>query len=764
MTDLAVPRKAATAATSKSSRETFLDVVRAIAILRVVLWHALGAAVLTYFVAAVPAMFFVTGSLLAKSLDHRLGRQVLRDRLRRLLMPLWVFGTAALIVQCIAHIVDGTTRTAVNWMNLIWWVLPLNDPHGSTWEGGYLSSPLWYLRALIWLIILSPLLLRTSRRFPLLCVVVPVAALAVLERLARTGQWTGATPWRLGDGFLYGTFLMLGFHHRDGRLRRVTTKGWLVISALSAFAAGAWVTTQPVPGWVVDDSHPAHLLVGGTWLALFLAARPLLERLGAHRRVAPLITGVSRRSLTIYLWHTTAIVIAYVTIDDLQLPTGVFSVLMLLGTAAATTVLVLLFGWVEDRANRRPARLWPAIPHRPSRARQRRLPRLAQAGAAVGVSLFTFAATTTVSSGVVRIRASRDSNSQVSSTLGLRVPSQQPKAPTFHADVQATAKRSSESTDDVEHDMQAAVDSWLKKNKVTGAEIAVYRPGSLDWAKGFGTDPGSKAAIRDDTSFDIASITKTFTATLVWQLVDRGEISLDDPLPQLVAVPDFPYDDQLTVRELLTHRSGLGNYRDTTEYRADPTAVITPQEAVAFTGHEPLAFAPDTKSVYSSVNYLVLGLLLEQVTGRPYDALLSDLLSASGIGDIGHTGPESGEPNFSAAGLTPTSTQLARWAVALLRDNTPRLSDQARDAMANIDPVSALGAGLWGYCPCTSSGGHSQFAAVGHSGAATELQYSTSPDVAIVVNLSDSIWLPDNRQDQLTELFTTLRKLAAEAP
>ena len=110
-----------------------------------------------------------------------------------------------------------------------------------------------------------------------------------------------------------------------------------------------------------------------------------------------------------------------------------------------------------------------------------------------------------------------------------------------------------------------------------------------------------------------------------------------------------------------------------------------------------------------------------------------------------------------------TATQLTHWAVALLQDNAPGLSRTARDAMADIDPGSTLGAGLWGYCPCTSNAGHPQFAALGHSGAATELQYSSNPDVAIAINLSDSIWVPDNRQDELTELFDTLRKLAGQA-
>ncbi len=83
-------------------RETFLDVVRAVAIIRVVAWHTFGAAAITYFVAAMPAMFFVTGSLLAKSLRRRPPKTVLVDRFRRLLVPLWAFALVAWLAMAVA--------------------------------------------------------------------------------------------------------------------------------------------------------------------------------------------------------------------------------------------------------------------------------------------------------------------------------------------------------------------------------------------------------------------------------------------------------------------------------------------------------------------------------------------------------------------------------------------------------------------------------------------------------------------------------------
>ena len=154
----ATPTPRAPATEAPHEREVFLDAIRTLALVRVVLWHALALPVLTYFVAAVPAMFSVTGSPLAHSLG-RGARRVIVDRARRILVPLWVFPAGAFLAMTIAHRIDGTTRTAVPIRDLLAWLVPVVDPHGSPWEGGYLSSPLWYLRALLWLLLMEPFLL-----------------------------------------------------------------------------------------------------------------------------------------------------------------------------------------------------------------------------------------------------------------------------------------------------------------------------------------------------------------------------------------------------------------------------------------------------------------------------------------------------------------------------------------------------------------------------------------------------------------------------
>jgi CubicO group peptidase (beta-lactamase class C family)/fucose 4-O-acetylase-like acetyltransferase len=735
-----------------SQREVFLDALRVIALVRVVLWHALGAAVLTYFVAAVPTMFFVTGSLLAKSM-RRGALRVIFDRSRRILIPLWVFAFGAYTVMAIAHGLDRTSKTAVPWRDLPFWIFPIDDPIGSNWEGGYMSSPLWYLRALLWLILLSPLLLWLVRRTKGLATVLPLGSIFLLEWLARRGSFTGTWAWRVGDLALYSSFLMLGFVHRLGGLDRLRRRHWAGICVVAAVAATVWCTTQPVPDHIVNDSHPAHLLVGLSWLGLFFVTKPLIERFASAPSRRAFIGDLSQRTITIYLWHSTAVIVSFEVLRWAQLPfaTGGWALALLLLTAGVTTVFVLAFGWVEDIANRRPPRMWPSSPssvHHP-----RAMPRVAVGIAVIGTLVLLGAANQSVFQGRRAEAASEPSGST------LRVPSQAPKVPVFAA---VTAPESTTlGTFDAATDaaLTNAVTSWMTATGARGVEVAIDRPGLVHWTFANGIEPATGATVDVGTRFDIESITKTFTATLVWQAVDEGLIDVDGPIGALSAVPEFAYS-ALTPRQLLRHTTGLANYRDTPEYRSNPESIDTPRTALAASAGQPLKFLPGTQTDYSSSNYLVLGFLLEQVHGRDLDSLLRDLVSQAGLGVVPHNPAVPGFPNFSTSGLTTTIGQLSQWGIALVRDNTPQLSSTSLAAMRAIDLGSGLGAGLIGYCPCTLDVDRGpDFAAFGHSGGYSELQYSPKDDVAIAINVTDSIYTPDDRFDAVQALIEQLRDI-----
>ncbi|MFN0090743.1 MAG: acyltransferase family protein [Acidimicrobiales bacterium] len=348
-----------------AGREGFLDVVRAVAVVRVVIWHAFGAAGITYVVAAVPAMFFVFASLLAKSLDRRGVRAVLLDRARRVLLPLWAFAAAAHVVMLAAAHARPGPNTRIPWSGAVLWLLPINDPKGSAWEAGWLAAPLWYLRALAWLLLAAPVLLRLVRRAPRATVALLAVAVFALDLAGRDAAWTAPHApmllWRLGDFALYGLFVCLGFLHRDGVLGRLSASRWLGAGAMAAGAAGLWGLTQPVPDGVVNNSHPMHLFVGFAWLALAFAAQRPLARLADARLTGPLVHAVTQRSLTIYLWHSGVIILAYQLLwrSHLDLPPGVFSAALLALVAAGVAAVVAAVGWIEDAAGARPARLWP---------------------------------------------------------------------------------------------------------------------------------------------------------------------------------------------------------------------------------------------------------------------------------------------------------------------------------------------------------------------------------------------------------------------
>ena len=122
-----------------------------------------------------------------------------------------------------------------------------------------------------------------------------------------------------------------------------------------------------------------------------------------------------------------------------------------------------------------------------------------------------------------------------------------------------------------------------------------------------------------DQRFRVGSVTKTFTATLVLQLVDEGKLglggTLEDYLPGVV-----PRGKEITIRQLLQHRSGLVNYTDYTSWLKDASTSPStrPIDLLRFAGSKPLVFEPGTQWSYSNTNYIALGLVIEQVMGRSY--------------------------------------------------------------------------------------------------------------------------------------------------
>jgi CubicO group peptidase (beta-lactamase class C family) len=127
-----------------------------------------------------------------------------------------------------------------------------------------------------------------------------------------------------------------------------------------------------------------------------------------------------------------------------------------------------------------------------------------------------------------------------------------------------------------------------------------------------------------ETRFFIASVTKAFTAVLVLQLAQQGRVSVDATLKD--ALPDYAaaYADRITLRHLLSHRSGIPHFTDLPGWREGRYRAMPSADFVDVIANQPLLFEPGAERRYSNSNYLLLGMIIERVTGKPYEAELRE--------------------------------------------------------------------------------------------------------------------------------------------
>ncbi|MEU8662369.1 acyltransferase family protein [Actinoplanes philippinensis] len=344
-------------------RNRYLDTLRAAAIVRVVVYHHFGWAWLSLALPAMGVMFAVAGSLTAASLDRRPAVPVVASRLRRLLPPLWLLG--AVVVP--AMLTTGWARESegahpYSPAGLLLWIVPLADPPGSdaavdAWE------PLWYIRAYLWFVLLTPLLYALWKRVGWVLVAAPIAGLAVLDKTGLT--LPDAADAALWDLVTYGACWIAGFAHRDGRLARLhpAVVFWGAIG-LGAAALYWQSGHQGEDAWDLNDVPESQALWSLAFVLLLLRWQPDMTRLSRIRPLDRLVSLLNGRAVTIYLWHNIAIAAIWPVLelsghDDLGRWEKPVTLAM---TVLLTGVAVLTFGWVEDLAAGRTPRLWPAYP------------------------------------------------------------------------------------------------------------------------------------------------------------------------------------------------------------------------------------------------------------------------------------------------------------------------------------------------------------------------------------------------------------------
>jgi D-alanyl-D-alanine carboxypeptidase len=166
--------------------------------------------------------------------------------------------------------------------------------------------------------------------------------------------------------------------------------------------------------------------------------------------------------------------------------------------------------------------------------------------------------------------------------------------------------------------LEAYVDTLAASDEFSGA-VLVAKDGKAFFAKAYGmADKDAKIPNRVDTRFNLGSMNKMFTAVAVAQLAERGKLSFNDPISK--HVPDYPnraVADKVTIRHLLTHTSGMGNYQNESYY-AHLDDMKTVADLVPLFANDSLSFEPGAGWDYSNAGFVVLGLIVEKVSGESY--------------------------------------------------------------------------------------------------------------------------------------------------
>jgi D-alanyl-D-alanine carboxypeptidase len=169
----------------------------------------------------------------------------------------------------------------------------------------------------------------------------------------------------------------------------------------------------------------------------------------------------------------------------------------------------------------------------------------------------------------------------------------------------------------------------LVRDGAPGALVVLRTPKRVRRAAAGLSSRDPRVGLRATARFRIASVTKPFVATVVLELVGEGRLGLDDSVerwrPGLV-----PNGGNITIRELLNHTSGIYNYTDDPVFDqvqiADPLHIWSPRQLVAAATSHPALFAPGYGWAYSNTNYVILGLVVESVTGAPLEQQLRSRL------------------------------------------------------------------------------------------------------------------------------------------
>jgi len=217
--------------------------------------------------------------------------------------------------------------------------------------------------------------------------------------------------------------------------------------------------------------------------------------------------------------------------------------------------------------------------------------------------------------------------------------------------------------------------------------VVIARRGRIAYSRGFGTASPEGDPNSTNTRFRLGLLTEPLTAVAVMQLVESELLDIDAPIARYL--PEYPRGEQITVRDLLTHRSGIPNYTDGPAFHQWKSQRHGTDAAIARFADVPLEFEPGSTTAPSNSNYFLLGAIVERVTGQTFGEFVRDNqflpagMTASGFGDAFDTGEQAygnvwNEGEFleqpaaidmstfgAAGGLVASPADMVKWDRAL---------------------------------------------------------------------------------------------------
>jgi CubicO group peptidase (beta-lactamase class C family) len=168
-------------------------------------------------------------------------------------------------------------------------------------------------------------------------------------------------------------------------------------------------------------------------------------------------------------------------------------------------------------------------------------------------------------------------------------------------------------------------DRLLEKNKGMGS-VTLAKDGNVLYSRSFGyslVSESEKKPLNTDTKYQIASITKMFTAVMIYQLAEEGKLKLTDTLDKFF--PQIPNATQITLTHILGHRSGIHDMEVDGSWGMQPR---TKEEVIARIAQGQPDFEPDSQHQYSNAGYNLLGQIVEKAGGKSYSEALKDRITS----------------------------------------------------------------------------------------------------------------------------------------